>query len=269
MTIDKMILRSALIAFTAFGAVQSANAAQLIEPHLGNMTHGKLKLEATKLHRQVQNPDTVVPQLAGTAVLQMMHASRLGNLHKFATDYAKAAAAKIKHYIDTELLAADGPFLDAAVANTLNNPASVAAAAAVLGWAAAGGGAGGANFQPDEMPADLTRDAFTTALTNRMAHVTAAQLNTLNPLGAIPARFTEAAITATRNNIRNAIQLDIQRWMDALMPGGDNAVFIAAIPNAGGNALIAGAPGMPQPATINRNAVTAALQAVVDLVDAY
>jgi len=54
MKLNKIMVTTALTAFATFGIVQSTNAAQqLIEPHIGAMTHGKLKLEATKMHREL------------------------------------------------------------------------------------------------------------------------------------------------------------------------------------------------------------------------
>ena len=257
------LLKMALIAVVAGGALaESVNAAEAIHNDFANLNSQQAKRLGSVYKSLVDYPERAVPQLARTDVLVMTAAAKAGYIEIFAKAAAKATAAKMKEYIETELLAADGPFIVQGVCNVADVAVVPAVGVAKLAWA-------GAGFQPADMPADLTRDAFITAFNNLMDHVTLVKLNAHHG-GAIPlpARLTAEDILNRRDDIRNALKLEIRAWMDALI-NPDAPFVIAAIPNAAGGGLLAGAHGMPHAATVSRNDFTAAFQVIVDLVDQY
>lgn len=264
MKINK-ILKVVFPAVFVVGAISGvANAAQRVDVHADyrGKTSKHLEVEASRLRQHVDHPDWAVPPLAHTDVLVMTAAAKAGNIEVFAKAAAKATAAKMKEYIETELLAADGAFIVQDVCNDANAAAVPAVVAAKGAWA-------GAGFDAADMPADLTRDAFITAFNNLMDHVTLVKLNAHHGgVIPLPARLTAGDILNTRDDIRNALKAEIQDWMDALI-NPDAPFVIAGIPNAAGGGLLAGAHGMPHAATVSRNHFTAAFQVIVDLVEQY
>jgi len=320
MKIEKIVTKAALTAFVAFGIVTgSANATQ-IHADYHAMTQQEAKRAASKLRDHVDNPEKLVPPLAKTDTLEMLHAAKVGDLKQFAKDYGKAATAAIKRYVtwnlinpahanDTDvLLTADSANL-ANVANNARVSTRIAAGGGPKhagdydvggGWGQTPGGVGGghaadAGMVKEDMPADLTIGAFFTAMEHRLTNVALAELSNLSvtnardPLvgpAAIPAHFTSEAITVVKENLRDAIKEDLERWLDRVSTGG-NPVFIAQVANGGGHALYQAnitdahgdAPGMFRhiagivspavPVDLTDANLTVAFNAVIDLVDAF
>lgn len=291
------ILKFALSA-VLFGSVMgSINAAQRVTVHNDFKGKSTRELEMTASHYKhlAEKPEDFYPRLAHTDALEVFNAFKAGNLDTFARHYAVAAGDAIEHYIKTNLMVADAAFLRAASANLANAAAEANVYALVTdaGGAPAGGAAyvatggwGVGGFAENEMPADLTRDAFIAALKNRMRQVTPAHLHTLHAF-AMPAQFDSVSIQATKDAIRDAVKADIRAWLTLMDTTGGGNMVKAAVPNAAaGVALVApnltaaGAdgPGMfadaggrvaPQPANRQAAEIANAFDTVIDFVNKF
>src|SRR4051812_12990299 len=109
---NKATLKAALVAVVAGGSLaESASAAQGIHADFADLNPQQAKRLGSQYKHHVENPEVVVPALAHTDVLVLTKAVKAGDTDVYVKAAAKATARMMKHYVETELLAPDGPFI--------------------------------------------------------------------------------------------------------------------------------------------------------------
>ena len=240
MRIHKIIVKTTLSVLIALGAVaEAANAAQAVHNDYANMNPQQAKRAASTLRHMTDNfaggpilaltPHLIHADATGTR--ELLKAKTTNNLDAYVGVAKTAIKTATDHYIDTVLLAANGPFIIAAVAN------------------------GGPN-----QPANLTRDAFKIALRAAIDAPNTAALTALDAKVAVPASLRLSVLAATEEGVKNAIALAVDAWIDTLL--GANAAFldvaVARQDNGGGG---------DTPADVNRDSFKAVLTYTIDNVN--